>query len=372
MTSSAVSSSPSAQVLLDSTWSSPNVVSTSTSRAVYPVVVADNENLVHVFWEQDNRIFYSGYQNGRWAGPRSIGTGQHPAAGLAADGSVHLVFNNEFGGIFNVFYIVMRNGVWTLPRLVSKTTGASTLPAMAIDGNGTIHAAWADTTPGYSVIYHGWLEETWLNEPLLNARGTAPALIQGGQHQPLHLAYQGSGISGGPREIFHLQGSTYAWSLPENLSVSPSNESSAATMACDTSGETHVVWQEQQGNQSQIRYVAGHRGNWSASERLSDAGVDARAPEVVVTQGNQVQAAWRQGNTIVYRRKSILTGQWDALTSLVSNPGGLGNPALAADRQGQLHMSWSGRSAFSERSIYYSRRAPVVRPQVFIPQVQAQ
>ena len=371
-TASVSAPSLTAQKTLDTNWSNPVVVSASSAPATKPVILAGDQGLVHVLWEQDSRIYHALYQSGRWAGPQSIGTGQRPAASLAADGALHVVFSNEFGGVFNVFYVVLRNGNWTLPRLVSKTTGASTLPSLAVDSSGGIHAAWADTTPGFSVIYHGWLEETWLNEPLLNARGTAPALVHDSQQRQLHLAYQGSGISGGPREVFHAQGSTYAWSLPENISISANNESSAPAMACDAAGNTHLVWQEQQGNQSQVRYVSGHRGNWSASERISEAGVDARAPRVVVNQGSQAQVVWRQGNTIAYRRKSTPDTQWESVSALVTNSHGLGNPVIAGDPVGQLHLAWGSWTPYSDRAMFYSRRAAVLMPRIFIPHVQAE
>ena len=372
MSTTAVFSSFQTQRMLNSAWSSPTIVSTSTSRAVYPVIIAGDQDLVHVFWEQDSRVYHAMHMDNHWTSPRSIGTGQHPSAGLAADGVVHVVFSNVFGGVFNVFYVGLRNGVWSLPRLVSKTTGASTLPSLAIDDAGKVHAVWADMTPGFSVIYHGWLEQTWLNEPLLNARGTAPVLIQDGVQRMLHLAYQGSGVSGGPSEVFHFQGTTYSWSLPENISMSAINESSAAAMACDAAGNMHFVWQENQDNCSHIRYVVGRRGAWSSPERISDDGVDARAPSVVVTQDRQVQAAWRQGVTIAYRHRSVSDGQWDPITNIVTNPRGLGNPALSGDRSGHLHLAWSGWATFSERAIYTSQRLPVFRPQVFLPNVPAQ
>ncbi len=372
MSTSVVFSSSNAQQNLDSAWSSPTIVSTSTSRAVYPVIVAGDQDLLHVFWEQESRVYHAMYLDHNWTSPRSIGTGQHPSAGLAADGTVHVVFSNEFAGVFNIFYVALRNGAWSLPRLVSKTTGASTLPSLAIDDAGKVHAVWADMTPGFSVIYHGWLEQTWLNEPLLNARGTAPVLIKDRVQRMLHLAYQGSGTGSGPREIFHLQGTTYSWSLPENISMSAINELSAAAMACDAAGNIHFVWQEQQDNRSHIRYAVGRRGAWSPSERISDDGVDARAPRVVFTQDNQVQVAWRQGTTIAYRRRSTPDGQWNALAVVVSNPRGLGNPALSGDCSGHLHMAWSGWATFSERAIYTSQRLLLVKPQVFLPNLLAE
>ena len=366
------SSNANEQQMLDPAWSSPTIVSTSTSRAGYPVILAGDQDLLHVFWEQESRVYHAMYLDHNWTSPRSIGTGQHPSAGLAADGTVHVVFSNEFAGVFNIFYVALRNGAWSLPRLVSKTTGASTLPSLAIDAAGKVHAVWADMTPGFSVIYHGWLEQTWLNEPLLNARGTAPVLIKDSVQRLLHLAYQGSGTGSGPREIFLLQGTTHSWSLPENISMSAINESSSAAMACDAAGTIHVVWREQQSNYSHIRYTFGRRGHWSSSERISDDGVDSRAPRVEVTQDNQVQVVWRQGTTIAYRRRSTPNGQWTSITNLVSNPRGLGNPALSGASDGHLYMAWGGWTTFSERAIYTSQRLPVVKPQVFLPNLLAE
>lgn len=48
-------------------------------------------------------------------------TTKQPAAGLAPDGTLHVVFSNEFSSRYNIFYVAWNNGVWTLPRLVSKT-----------------------------------------------------------------------------------------------------------------------------------------------------------------------------------------------------------------------------------------------------------
>ena len=154
--------------------------------------------------------------------------------------------------------------------------------------------------------------------------------------------------------------------------MSAINESSAAAMACDTAGNIHFVWQEQQDNRSHIRYAVGRRGAWSSSERISDDGLDARAPRVVFTQDNQVQVAWRQGTTIAYRRRSTPNGQWTSITNLVSNPRGLGNPALSGASDGHLYMAWGGWTTFSERAIYTSQRLPVVKPQVFLPNLLAE
>lgn len=352
---------------MDPAWSSPENVSASAGRAVNPVLVAGAGDVVHLLWEENNRIFHTARQAGSWTAPRSVATGQRPAAGVTADSTLHVVFSNEFSGRYNVFYVAWNSDVWTLPRLVSKTPGMSTFPSLAVDRAGQVHAAWADNSPGFSVIYHGWLDGTWLNEPLSNARGTAPVLRLDGVRDDLHLAYQATGINSGPREVFHLQGQRYLWSLPENISLSPGNESLGVAMVCSPDGATHLAWQEHAGNKAHIRYVEGSQANWSAPQPVSDLAVDAREPALLVTQQRQLSLAWRQVDTIVYSRRELSSLDWTPPKELVSNPNGLGGPALAGSAPGDLYLAWSAWSSTSERDVFYSQHAPLAGPKVFLP-----
>jgi hypothetical protein len=361
--------SPRSQQTFDPAWSSPENVSSSSGRAVNPVVLASAGDVVHLLWEENDRIFHALRRAGQWTAPRTIATGQRPSAGLAADGTLHVVFSNEFSSRYNVFYVTWTNDIWTLPRLVSKTPGMSTFPSLAVDRAGVVHAAWADTSPGFSVIYHGWLEGTWLNEPLSNARGTAPVLALDGAVNDLHLAYQASGINSGPREIFHLQGQRYVWSLPENISVSPEQESLGVAMACAPDGTTHLAWQEHVGNKAHIRYVSGQRASWMAPQPVSDLVLDAREPALMVTQERQLSLAWREADAIVYSRRELPGGEFLPRKELVANPNGLGGLALAGSPGGELNLAWSGWASTSERDVFYSQHGPLMRPKVFLPGV---
>lgn len=362
-------SSPRSYQSSDPEWTTPENVSASPARAINPVVLPASDGAVHMLWEQNDRIYHAVRRAGQWTTPLSVATGQRPSGGLTADGVLHVVFSNEFAGRYNVFYVAWANDTWTLPRLVSKTPGMSTFPSLAVDRAGVVHAAWADTSPGFSIIYHGWLDLTWLNEPLRNARGTAPVLALDGASNDLHLAYQATGISTSAREILHLQGGKYNWSLPENISISPANESLGVAMACAPDGTTHLAWQEHVGNKAHIRYVNGRRGAWYAPEVVSDTAMDAREPAVLVTQERQLSLAWRQADTIAYRVRSLSSGVWSPAKDLVSNPMGLSGPVLAGAPAGDLHLTWSAWSTDSERDIFYSQHAPLVGPKAFLPGV---
>ncbi len=354
--------------VLDNSWSSPENVSASLSRSTYPSVVTGMNGDIHVFWEENGEIMTSVRQSGRWSSPFAVATGQRPSVAVTDDGLVHVVFSNEFADEFDVFYVVLdQDGVWSLPRLVSKTSGLSALPAIAVDQSGVIHAVWADRTPGFDMIYHGWLEDTWLNEPLQNARGAAPAISFDEQRGALHIAWQSQGVGESPLEIFHLEGETYDWSLPENISASADTESFGAVLANDTQGVTHVIWQDRSDAGMLIRYAFGHMGGWSAPETLSETGRDAYAPAAIVTQENQLSVVWQQENHITYRHRSGISEAWRMSKSLIANDSGIDNLSMGSDADGKLFLIWSGWIGASQQDIFLSDHEPVLGNKLFFP-----
>lgn len=355
--------------VLSTSWSAPENLSGSTGQSTHPVVVSGEGGIIHVVWEEDESIMHSVRENGRWLAPDRISAGQHPAAALGPDNRLHLVFSNEFFDNFDIFYVIWDSGTWTLPIRVSKTSGLSVQPDVAVDGSGVAHATWADQTPGFNIIYHGWYKATWLNEPLHNARGSSPAIRYDPQRGVLHLAWQAPGIGSRPLEILHLEGDTYNWTLPENISASSDQDSINVSMACDSAGVTHLVWQEMTPSNVQIRHAGGHAGNWTAPRVISEDGRDGYDPVALVTQENQLSVAWRRGNVISYRRRSGNTAEWQPVDHLIANDVALDDIALGGDSAGKLHMVWSGWTSGSQRDVYYSNREPILRPQVFMPAV---
>ena len=355
------------QQMLVPGWSQPRNLSNSPARVVNPVLLAGPGGQLHALWEEDNRIYHTFRRDGVWSTPTSMVTGFQPAAGLAADGSVHLVFSSQFFGRYRVFHAIWNGDYWSLPRLVSKTSGNATSPALAIDRSGLVHASWADTAPGFSIIYHGWLESTWLNEPIQNARGDIPALVADEKADRLYLAFQGSSISGGKREVYFAQGHVYSWPAPENVSLTPDAESINAALALDGESKVHLVWQEDVGGTSRVRYRWGRQSNWSAMEDISDPDHDAHYATVAVTQASQVSVVWQQGTALIYRKRFTGGETWDPQVTLVRNDGGLGEPALAGEPTGEINLAWTGWTSVSERDLFLSQREPLLRPKVFMP-----
>lgn len=368
MTASPANTSSSGHRLLSAGWSTPENVSASTTRhSAKPVVLVDHRGVTHVLWEEDNRIYYRQRVQDKWSRPEALITGMQPAAAIDSRGTLYVLYTSEFGNQLNIFSLRLVNNLWSLPRMVSRTRGASAFPAVTVDRQGVLHAVWADRTPGYSVIYHGWLEEDWLYEPLTNARGTAPALAADPSSGVLHIVWQAPHVSQTMHEVYHAQGATYTWSTPENISASPQTDSVGIAMACDQAGLTHLAWQELVGGRFEIRYANGQQGNWSTPETVSGREIEAVNPTMAVTHGNQLNLIWREGNTVVYRRRSGNDGSWRSSKPLIANDAGLEDLAVAADAEGTFHVVWTAWTGSAESDIFHSTGKPALGSQVFLP-----
>lgn len=349
-------------------WSEPvNLSASQDVPSKRPVVVAAPDGTIHALWEEDDRLFYRNRVNGQWSTPVAVVSGRQPAAAVGPDGTVFVVYVNEFMEHTNVFFMRLQEEVWSLPRLVSRTSGVSLSPAVAVDGNGGVHVVWADRTPGYFVIYHARLEETWLYAPIPNARGAEPRLVYNPMRDLLHVVWQSPTVGSDRQDIFHVQGFTHAWSLPENISASLAADAVNAALAVDAQGAVHLVWQERAEGRSQVKYASGWQGNWTAPQLVTPPEANAEDPTVVITHANQLSVVWREGNTIFYRRRSGNEGTWHPSKPLISNNGRLSDLVLAADVAGRLHLAWSAGPVSAEPDVYHSMGEPSLSSHVFLP-----
>lgn len=349
-------------------WSEP--VNLSTSQQVpsaRPAVAVGPDRSVHAVWEENDRLFYRRRVGEQWTAPVSVASGRQPAAAIGADGTLYVVYVNTFMGQTNVFALRLQDGVWSLPRLVSRTRGESLWPAVAVDGQGTVHAVWADNTPGYPVIYHARLEEVWLYGPIPNARGTVPQLAYSSADNLLHVAWQSPAVGSEVHDIYHVQGVVHAWSLPENISASLTADAVNVALAVDANGGVHLAWQEMVGGRWQIKYAGGRQGHWTTPEPVSPAGANAEDPALAITHGNQINVVWRENNVIHFRRRSGNDDGWRPAKPLISNNGYLSDLALAADVVGRLHLAWSARSSVTEPDVFHSMGEASLPSQVFLP-----
>lgn len=326
--------------------------SPGTSRAPALAVYGSS---VHVAWEESTRVYHRAQIRGSWTTSRSVATGEQPSLAVDSSGVAHLVLVNEFADNYEIYYCRWNGSTWSLPRNVSNTTGVSSSPNIALGPDGVLHVVWADNTPGYSVIYHGYWDGTyWLNEPLPHAVGGAPAVAVSPANV-VHVVWQDRDSADAPYEIYHSQLSQGTWSLPENLSDSPTATSAIASLASDRDERTHVTWQERVGQRNAIYYTYGWVGYWSIPEWISSQSADAYVPSEAVGPGAAVYIGWDEGVQAVYRQRDGGKVEWSQPTTVQGNPSGVTDLVLAMDSQGQFHAVWSNRVAVDNWDVYYQR-----------------
>lgn len=357
-------SSPSSEEM---PWSTAVNLSNSSTDSRSPAVALAPDGTVHVLWEEGEEIYHSHRSNAGWSSPVRVATGERPTLVVDGNGTVHALFANEFGGNWEIYYVYLAGGHWTLPRNISYTSGASGMPRLALAPDGLLHAVWADTTPGYSVIYHGQQQGPyWINQPIPNARGSVPALAVDGQGR-LHVVWQDQDTPASPFEIYYSRRDGQEWSLPENISASASAQSAIADLSLDAQGTAYLVWEEETGGGWQIYHSYGRVGYWSVPADISQSPNACHLARVVITPQQVMHVAWEEGTVLRSRHKGAQAGEWFPTETIASNPLGLGDVALATAADGRVHAVWAARMAGGQRDIFHSERPSALKHKIIFP-----
>ena len=353
-------------------WAKAVNVSEGGPDVASPALATTSDGTVHLVWEQNNRIYYSFLQDTEheiWSTPQAVATGERPDIAAGKDGTLFLVFANQFGGTYNI-YCVRRNGnTWGLPRNVSKTSGISYAPRVAVAPDGSPHVVWSDNTPGYHVIYHGYHNgKYWVNEPIPNARGVLPTLAFG-VDGTMHVAWQDRIALTNFYNVYYAKWDQYSWTLPVNVSVTNGAHSIVPDILVATDGTVHLVWEEEiTRTEYHIFYsLQLPEGGWSVPVQVSEEGSDARGPRLALSYGHYLHLIWQQGSYLKYRQRSGPAGVWEELNNVAYNDQGLENAVLSTDPDNNLHAAWAGWLGTGIRNIFYSRRGPAEPLQQWFP-----
>lgn len=331
--------------------------------------LAATVNAIHAVSVSNHTLYHSFLIGGRWRGPWQLANGEQPGLAAGADGTVHCAFTHWFLGNCEIFLASWDGGSWSLPRLVSRTSGISTNPALGVGHDGGVYMVWADTTPGTSTIYYARPQgSAWSNGPIPSAPGSLPAIAVGPGGE-IVAAWQDRLAETGRFEILAAILRNGTWSLPELVSDNPLHHSLHPALAVSPQGACHVVWQEERDGTYGIRHAERLPGGWSLPVDISDPRSDARLPSVAASSKGFLQVMWAEGPSLKHRARVAAPGSswWAEEVACEACPRMSTLAIASSPASGELHAIWSVYGDSHQQSLYHAYRMPLIRHTVFIP-----
>lgn len=363
-------------------WSSPTNISNSRGESKRPAVGTGVDGSIHVVWEDQSlgnwEIFYaSGEPGGPWSPPANIsnnlGGSFRPAVAVGPDRSVHVVWHDDTPGDYEIFYATKApGGPWSTPTNISRSSKWSYWPSVAVGAAGSVHVAWHDNTPGNWEALSAskppdgaWSHPTNISESV----GTSfiPVLVVE-EDGSVRAVWQDN--ASGNWEILSASRPVGGfWSSPVNVSNSQ-GVSAPFAAAKAPEGSLRVVWREETPNGPRLYSASKSPGRpWSSPEDLGGSLVGSVRFAIGVGKDGSLYLLWDDsalGNQEVFFASRAPGGPWSSPFNISKSLVDSGLGGVATSRDGSLHVVWRD-GAPGKGDIFYSERFAESGPEGAVP-----
>jgi len=252
-------------------WTPIKRLTWNNGTSYFPTIAADSSGNVHVVWSDDTpgnyEIFYGKSTDGgsTWMTTQRItwnnGDSLAPAIAVDSSGNPHVVWYDKTPGNYEIYYRKSTNGgsSWMTTQRISWNNAYSLCPAIAVDSSGNVHVVWYDSTPGNFTVYFrkspNW-GSTWMTTQRItwdNAFSGYPDIAVDSSGN-VHMVWYGD--KPGNYEIYYRKstngGST--WMASQRITWKDGT-SALPDIAVDSSGNVHVVWDDDTTGNREIYYL---------------------------------------------------------------------------------------------------------------------
>ena len=160
--------------------------------------------------------------------------------------------------------------------------------------------------------------------------------------------------------ILFAQAALADWTPTKRLTWN-SGDSRLPAIAVDSSGNIHIVWQDDTPGNSEIYYKKSTNGGstWMTSQRLTWNSGASGGPAIAVDASGNLHVVWEDdgaGNEEIYYMKSSDGGTtWSGKSQRLSWTSGLSrSPVIAADSSDNIHAVWADTTP-GKWEIYYTK-----------------
>jgi hypothetical protein len=356
-------------------WSASRRLTWNSGLSWDPAIAVDSSGAVHVVWYDNSpgnwEIYYKKSTNGgaAWSAIKRLtwtaGDSYSPAISANSAGEVCVVWNDDTPGTDEIYYrhSTDEGDTWTAAKRLTWDSMTANAPDIASDSPGYVHVVWYDFTDGNTEIFHKKSTnggETW---------GTARRLTwtDGSSFGPI-IAAEGSGIfdlfwydnAPGNFEIYHKRSldSGATWTANRRLTWTDGG-SGPASSAIDSSGDLHLVWQDDTPGNREIYHKRSTDGGvtWTTNHRLTWTSGNSMAPSLVADSSDNLHAVWddkSSGHEEIYYKTSTDGGTtWSANKRLTWTSMSR-RTEIAIGSSDSLHVVWE-QAVPSGYEIFYKK-----------------
>lgn len=244
---------------------------------------------------------------------------------FAYAGTVYATYTRPVAGTPQVHVDVSRDGRrWQPLGQVSRGSGPSTLSTLVVDGTGRVHVAWTQFDGPIGRVYYSRYDRRWSDPLSLSPPATYagyPSMDVDSRGR-LHLVWYGirpasagqGTAHGAIYEIYYVQ-HDLRWTQPEHISPGTPDAINPA-LAVDTQDRVHVVWFQSDGRAYQVVYRTrlAASGTWAPPVALTSGEQPSTKPALAVDRNGQVHVVWERKGGIDYRVGT--TKRWSAQVRL--------------------------------------------------------
>ncbi|TET91394.1 MAG: hypothetical protein E3J35_02975 [Methanomassiliicoccales archaeon] len=321
----------------------------------YPAVDAENGN-VHVVWQDqgdgDFDIYYRNFDGTSWQAEQEIsidgGTEGQGGVAIAVNGSkVHVVWVDGGGGDADIYYRLFDGTSWQPEVEISTDTGTEpqNKPSIAAYGN-EVCVVWLDVEDGDWDVYYrlfdgiSWQAEQEISTDTGTETQDEPSVgTEGGK---AYVAWQDFGD--GDLDIYYRHFDGISWQPEQEISTDTGSEFQYEPSISVESGMAHVVWEDTVSGDWDIFYRRFNGTGWEVEERISfDPSTGFQYNPSMSVEGSTVHVVWHDDNggdlDIKYRYFDGTAWQPEFEMNTDTTTEAQFDPSVAADGV-KVHVVW--------------------------------
>ncbi|MCK4445401.1 MAG: hypothetical protein KAW09_12710, partial [Thermoplasmata archaeon] len=263
-------------------WQPELEISTDTGRELQwvPSIAVDGDK-VHVVWQDyeggDWDIYYRLFDGTNWGPEQEISSDvvaewqKHPSVAVNGD-RVHVVWQELGNWEWDIYYRHFNGTTWQPELEISTDTAIEEeqrLPSVAVEGD-RVHVVWADEGGGdYDIYYRYFAEGSWQPEQEVNIDGGIerqfePSIqVAGGD---VHVVWRDEG--GGDYDIYYRYNDGTDWKEVVDISSDLGVERQVNPSIAVDGSAVHVVWEDERDGDYDIYY---RKGTWDIAPPESNA-----------------------------------------------------------------------------------------------------